>query len=442
MGIRKWLVVALMSLLPTAVFGQFTHWVPQPERTRFVCKSGCDYATISAAVASIGDAAIDKRYTVKIDDGNWDEQVVFASTKSYISLEGTSRTGTRIRGTTNSGVTLQAGATGIGFSNLTIGGRSPVLAQTTVGTFFLDDVTLGIADGTEAGVGTTTSVDGIIETGNGTGNTWYLHDVDMESEWDFFVLGANTTVHYNGGNMVLRNTNNYQVNMFRCLSGGSGMWMFMDGVKWIGSGTTNLAVYGFLYDMPIAPSATRGTRIWFTNSLIDITLTGVTAADAACVLLDDAVTLASVDEIVLDGSVCRITDTAGTRPLEAINVTKIDADRSHWNVRWEGGGITLTPNAGGSATDINNLDNTAGFAITLSDLRMLGTATGAGVVNIFADQAMPPSNLTSGACLRGQYGLDIGGATVEQCFCYATNVWSCFNMATGAFVTGAGAPAD
>ena len=76
-----------------------------PERIVRVAKSGGDYTTIQAAINSITDAAVDKRYAVRVYPGNYAEAVTM---KDYVDIIGTGRTNSRITGTTGTILTFPA----------------------------------------------------------------------------------------------------------------------------------------------------------------------------------------------------------------------------------------------------------------------------------------------------------------------------------------------
>jgi hypothetical protein len=77
---------------------------------------------------------------------------------------------------------------------------------------------------------------------------------------------------------------------------------------------------------------------------------------------------------------------------------------------------------------------------TLGDPLTFNTAltldTGGAVPSVI----IGPGDLTVGACVQGRVQVDTGGATKEWCVCGTGNVWSCWNLATGAF--NANGPAD
>jgi len=76
-----------------------------PERIVMVAKSGGDFTTIQAAIDSITDAAIDKRYAVYVYPGDYAEAVTMGD---YIDIVGTGRTNSRITGTTGTILTFPA----------------------------------------------------------------------------------------------------------------------------------------------------------------------------------------------------------------------------------------------------------------------------------------------------------------------------------------------
>jgi len=80
--------------------GSFT-----PERVARVAKSGGDFTTIQAAIDSITDAAIDKRYAVIVYPGDYAEAVTM---EDYVDIIGTGRTNSRITGTTGTVLTFPA----------------------------------------------------------------------------------------------------------------------------------------------------------------------------------------------------------------------------------------------------------------------------------------------------------------------------------------------
>lgn len=69
----------------------------------YVAKSNGDYTTITAAEASITDAASDKRYAILIAPGDYTETVTY---KDYVDIIGSGRTNTRIIGTSGTVITF------------------------------------------------------------------------------------------------------------------------------------------------------------------------------------------------------------------------------------------------------------------------------------------------------------------------------------------------
>jgi len=65
--------------------GSIWHAIPNYQQTVTVAKSGADFTTIQAAIDSISDAAVGKRYCVLVYPGDYAETVVG---KSYVELMG------------------------------------------------------------------------------------------------------------------------------------------------------------------------------------------------------------------------------------------------------------------------------------------------------------------------------------------------------------------
>lgn len=68
---------------------------PRPAQIVWVAKSGGDFTTVSAALASITDASSTKRYVINIAPGTYDEPPL--SMKSFVELQGSGSSATLIR---------------------------------------------------------------------------------------------------------------------------------------------------------------------------------------------------------------------------------------------------------------------------------------------------------------------------------------------------------
>jgi hypothetical protein len=90
---------------------------PRPAQVIWVAKSGGDFASVGAALASVTDASPTKRYLIKIAPGIYEEKI---DLKSYVDLEGSGE-----------GVTIIRGAGG-GSNPVNGGGSATLRAQNTI----------------------------------------------------------------------------------------------------------------------------------------------------------------------------------------------------------------------------------------------------------------------------------------------------------------------
>ena len=146
---------------------------------------------------------------------------------------------------------------------------------------------------------------------------------------------------------------------------------------------------------PTAGTAGIATRFSFRNSIIDVKFTGVTASPATCFLFSASSTYTNPVAVDLSGSSCILTDTAGTRTVTGLTVPS-NSQYNTWHWLWNGGAIRLTPNTGGSQTDISWSQATAD--IKLANLVHAGNYAGTHTEKIlFGDQR----NTTFGAIGSG-----------------------------------------
>lgn len=145
----RWLVVAVMCMLPVQVFAQYANVV-------VVAKSGGDFDDPVAALNSITNASASNPYLLKIMPGVYELASTAASRlhlKSYVDIEGSGKGVTKIKGTTWNfdGVVVASNTNNTEIRNISIealaypgtpGTGNVVAISNTSGSFSLSNVSI------------------------------------------------------------------------------------------------------------------------------------------------------------------------------------------------------------------------------------------------------------------------------------------------------------
>lgn len=339
------------------------------QQTIEVCKSGCGFSTVTAALASITDASTTKRYTIDLHPGDYDENITAVS---YVTIRGRAAASTRIRGASATTVTLPAGTTEVALQNLTIGGVTAIGssgADTSRTIVRISNCLLGIIDGTESASGKTTSC--LLDTGK-THDYDFL-DTSCRSIKDGYRIGQDSSIFGTGTKMDLdsKGLNN-------ALRGWSwsdtGAQITESGAKFTGfkDTTTSPTIAGVEYNTT-TNNGTRPTRISFVGSSF-ILNSGVSTASGSLSCLSMATVLGAqqansvVNWISND---CDMTDSFNNWSLTGTKAIGVDADWANVSLRIVGGRFRRS-GGGGTNTDIQR-------ASTLTNMSIVGVDYAAGV---------------------------------------------------------------
>lgn len=407
-----------------------------------VCPSGCEFATVTAALAAITDSSSTKRYTVLIYPADYDETVTM---KSYVGLVGLQRDTVRLRGVDANGtVIIPVDVTGTSYESLTIGGRKPLLLQgdNTVRTVTtVTNAILGITDGTE-NAASGKSIDGVIIL---TALADYTNtNVICRSIFDCVNIGPA------GGDPTPGNGVNYTENgqvdellaqgqiFVRAWSFIGGHSVFINGTQVTVTKTSSISQVRALHLTGTLASGANRMLLTMLNASIFINDTQSASSTNFCFNISSSATSATPSYVNIIGSDCIIIATSASGTPTGVDVVN-DADHSNWTLSRIGGSDTIT--GGASQRNVNQADTTGGFVFNYSGVKNAGLFTGAGVITgantshgQFGTSLIGPArDLSIGSCVLGETAVDSGGATVERCVCGSGNVWACWNLATGAF---------
>lgn len=402
---------------------------------KYVCKAGCEYSTVTTALAAISDNSSTKRWTVLIYPGDYDET---PAAKSYVSLIGIDRATTRIRGAgaAAAGITIPIDGTEIGISNLTIGGNGVKTADNnTVRTnIYVWNCIVGITDGTENTPNPGPSVDNFI----------LYHKVNVYSIGNICrslfdsVIVANDASYYGSGNQYF-NDNLSVDNQQRLWSvAGPGALIYEESpIAIITNTTNNQAMEGFTRSSAIASGTTsRGESVVIRGGTLRMSSTNAsrTARTTCFNLPNSQPTNAVASSYDFSGTDCEISVAGSSVAVKALEVAA-DADHANVSVLWNSGRSVLS--GGASQTDIDNAETVGGFSLTIAGVLHGGTYTGAGTVTAgdarigaFTTRLLTRvGDLVAATCTNNEIALDTGGANNEICICTG-GAWSCATVTT------------
>lgn len=372
----------------------------EPGQARLVCKSGCPYSTIAAAMASITDASNTKRYTVLVYPGDWNEGVTAAS---YVSIAGFGRSATHI-----GSIAITGDQTEVGIFNLraqSISGSSATVPNNV----YIANCDVGVTDGSGFSVSSLGLWGGPKERIYSFGNTY------RGTQW----AAATTTDSY----------------------------FYSHGDRFEVTGVSGNPSYGFDRDEP-------GIHVYMTGAQFDLTTADASQPIAAFGCAVGPVQTATLpSEIVMTGTQIRINSTNAARngaiscfeipygscaesgalalslDLNAVDCTITAADSSstlsgisfplsanhvNWNVRWRDGRIAMS--GGANRYDVNNQETGATDTVTVSNMDMSGNFNGSGTTLIGLPRDV--TRLFTQASIQG--GDTIAGSTSPTITAFAT----------------------
>jgi hypothetical protein len=405
-----------------------------------VCKNGCLYSTVQAAVTACGTPTSTSRCIVYIMPGDYDETPILID---YIDLVGTSAGAVRIRGsdlTLQYGVNLSNGTSSNNgnnvLANLTIGGRYAIAAgdggsgSTRKYLIILSSI-IGITDGSENGTKTQIAI-----SPRGGEDVYAEGNVYFGTEACLYSTGASgnmtsTTYRGSGNTCNISATTDTAIAAYQ--KGDECADIFEAApIIYISSDSTTKNVSAVLNNRAngsggdACNGADLGAFITMRNAAIHIetTNTGRTAT-TACLRADTNIS-AGTTKIDMGGSSCEIIAVSGDAAsvLEGVHITA-DTHHSATDIRWIGGRIRLS--GGGTRNDANNAETVGGFSLTLGDIDSTqGTVTGAGTTTILRELlpsgAIRNTGLASkpASCIVGDTYIDNTAGAVAFCLCTVT----------------------
>ena len=397
-------------------------YVKRPEiNTVEVCNFGCEFSTVSAALAAITTASSTNRYQILMLAPF--SSSVTVNAKSYVSFAGDSRTGVSI-----SAVNIPAGVTEVSFNNLTTGTVTLGAANVTDGYVYFNNVNVGSPSSPSGLFSGATEKWNVVATGI---VGWTVGGaVLLSDEGSYWEEGAIWFISPPGGNTSAA----YKV----ASHGGHGSRLFVHGshIEWLNSDATYDAVdhQMILFNNEGGSFGSRDTEILISDTDFNITETSPTrTATTACITFgfEDADAVYQ-HRVFLRNVDCRIKRTSTSGLIAGINIpdcvagSTCDTENGHgnWTFAMQGGEISLS--GGATRTDVVMVDNAAAnLATRLTNVRHAGSynisGTGAfsvensslttGVVRNTA-LASPPAS-----CIQGDHYFDTSGG---DCTCTVT----------------------
>lgn len=399
-----------------------------------VCKAGCRFSTVTSAMAAITDNSVTQRYTILIGPGDYDESVTM---KSYVTLRGVSRVGTRIRGDTTPTLSFPNTVTWAGVENITVGGQVPIRLLTTAPASRLVvnvlDSDLGIIDGSESANGK--SVDCLQDQGG-------RRDITMigtvcRSMFDAVIVAANSTYHGAGNTFYIDDNGDSGNDPRIWLTQGQGSQLFESGsTAYIALSAVDSVTTVAVASAAGATAATQAAIL--SLSAIDAYVVSTNTsrtAPIACAELGSAVANTNTSRVDLEGFKCHVIAADATITITGINILA-DADHANWRFRVRGGGVYMS--GGATRNDITNAETNGSFVFTVSGFENSGVYTGAGsftpgatALGSFTTKILAPAgDLVAATCTVGEIKADTAGATQEFCWCITGPAWACVSATT------------
>lgn len=401
----------------------FTGTVSLPrQQTIEVCKAGCPYSNVDAAIAAITDSAANKRYRILIHPGFYSNVTI--QPPSYTTFQGFGQNATRLEST----ISITAGVTEVAIDNLTV---SLVKAEAGIPgsrtTLYISNTTLGIQDG----------VDGV---GKNNHSLWALTDLQDIYSWNntFLCSGSCDVVEIGRGSRFYDTGSIYlptddagaagaTIHVWHQVIGESNGEWYIQNAKVIASFVGDAGEFVGMRFNPFSGTTNGANRFFLNNSLIDVTYTSATnASQMTCFVLENCPTNALASVINLDGTICRLT-AGSTRTLTGLKVVS-DADHAQFKIQWNGGRIDLS--GSGSKFDIDTAENNASFSINIANVVHSGVYNGAGTSKIFVDDLRQGKFTTSLVTPAG--ALTCGAGTAGKVAVHTTPFQYCDNAGTPA----------
>jgi len=395
-------------------------------QTRRVCAVGCPYATIFDAVASITDAAQDKRYVIYVEAGEYGGGTL----SDWTTLVGEGGTATKIGGE----IFIPDDFNEIGIFGVYVTDHSGVYcagvnAGAGTSRLYLMSNILGSPE--------TYTENPPIDTFWGCSDTHVFDIANIhQTTWD----AANTVG--TGAGRYIANGSTYNVRPLASAGPKASAFLVGAGSNFIGNGLTinfdtsnSAADTASVYAASIeTSSSTTPLTFILRNSHINIINTRTQwNAIAACVhnqLVSYAAGLGAV-LVDLSGTTCNITMASTSGTLAGFYLAnQSDADLPVSTYRWTSGEIALSGGANRYTVYVG-VGSPAGESFILGpSLIHPATFSIAGSATVsYVSGFMRSADLVAGTGLASEIAIDTGGATREICF-FTGGAWTCVSATT------------
>ncbi len=348
-----------------------------PPQTRFVCKSGCDYAEPADAMDSILDNSASNPYTIFIYPGIYTKPITM---KSYVGLVGYDQTSTYILGTDNdsrAGITIPGGVTDTSFRGLTVGNNYPFslgsLPNTTV-EMHVDHCTVGLFAGPIQSV---TSIDCWKDLSTAGGHIIYASDVMLNVTADCIMPTPNSK--FIGRNLTVITAKTGSSGFVRpSISGG--WYVDIDGITHdsvLTSGTD------YLFNWPVSGGSAPGAVLKIRNVVWKVTSQWPGRGTVGCVNIGSvppATTTADFQFTNVECSVSVVTEEENSLEDVYGYIVANDSDLANYRIHVQGGSIEVA-GENGIVADVSQGYNAGGFLFEMGSVRNGGVFTGPGTVS-------------------------------------------------------------
>ena len=347
-----------------------------PGLVKRVCKSGCEFSTVSTALTAITDATSTKRYTVLVEPGDYDESIV---PKAWVSLVGTDRSAVRLRGASAATPTIliPQDVTPTFYYNLTIGGETAIksnVGNTAYGEIYVADCIMGITDGTEFATPGKTNIGLSLEKKISA----YVRDTTWNVR-QFVAFARFDTAYYSVGDRIYGSQIDgtffapYNRDEGGVIIDATGFQMYLTTAATTGT----LAGYASIIE-PVEAGAVA-SRIRLQGDIVIVSTNSSRTTDIECFRIDKNESSGLGIDVNVGGSTCTVTAAGTSAAIHGIKVISDGTDHNGVAVRWNGGRILRSGGSSGSS-DVDQNETTSGFSLALSNLDHAGVYTGSGAV--------------------------------------------------------------
>ena len=404
-------------------------------QVRHVCPTTCQYATVTAALASISSTSATNRYAILVEPGNYNEN---ATLIDYVSVIGRERNTTRI-----ASFIIPTNFHEITISNMTVTSGSCVIAA-SIGTpnayhgrLMLAGNNLGDPVNPVGGL----PIDSILCCGDTT------QGIEI---FDFGNLHQTTydTVSVFPGNTVYSVGSTYLIAPYTEAPPETSWLLYYPGSTFIGVGDVIVMQDQGLSSMDSktiqGPRFQGGTTLGsaghsliLKDSVFLVTATSTTRTAATSFWGEASTSVPTLSPSLVDisGTSVSITSASASGILAVDYISDgSDVDRGNWKFRQYSGSVKLTGGASQSYANVGT-GSPAGLTFELGpplDNVYSSTISGSAAVT-YAKGFLRDADLVAGGCVPGEIASDNGGATRELCWCWnnaGSPQWACISATT------------